>query len=221
MADALEQLPLFPLNTVIFPYAQIQLHVYEERYREMVRYCVEHDSAFGIVLTREGSDGDETYLVGTAVRIAAVKTLEDGNIDLRVQGQRRFRVRRLDEESQPFLVGYVEPIIELDLEDTPRAAALTFRLKECVEEYIRTELRHYDFRIQEVSLPTEPMALSFVVANLLRIQNLDKQRLLEQTDTVERMAEIVPIIQQQIIDAQTTGSFRASAKMLSEWVTPN
>ena len=94
MADALEQLPLLPLNTVIFPYAQTQLHVFEPRHQEMVRYCTENDTGFGVVLTREGSD---TYLVGTAVRIAATRTLDDGNIDLRVHGQRRFRVRRLDE----------------------------------------------------------------------------------------------------------------------------
>lgn len=223
MADALEELPLFPLNTVLFPYAQLQLHVFEARYREMIEYCVENDLAFGVVLVREGQDADpsDPYLVGTAVRIARVDTFADGKMDVRVQGQRRFRIRKLDLDSRPFLVGHVEPIIEMEIEDTPRVDALTYRLKECVEEYIRTELRHYDFKIQQINLPVEPTALSFVVANLLKIENLEKQRLLETTDTVERMADMVPLLEQQIIEVHTGGAYRVTPSMLAEFITPN
>jgi Lon protease-like protein len=218
MADGLEEMPLFPLNTVLFPYAQVHLHVFEPQHRELVRFCMENDVGFGVVLSREGSD---TYLVGTAVRIAAVKTLEDGNMDVRIQGQRRFRIRKLDEDTRPFPIGHVEPIVELEVEETPRVTALTFRLKECVEEYIRAELRHYDFRIQRINLPAEPTALSFVVANLLKIENLDKQRLLETTDTEERLAEIVPLMERQIVDVHMSGAYRVTANMLEEWITPN
>ncbi len=223
MADALEELPLFPLNTVLFPYAQLQLHVFEARYREMIEYCVENDLGFGVVLIREGEETGpaDPYLVGTAVRIAKVDTFDDGKMDVRVQGQRRFRIRKLDTDSRPFLVGFVEPVIEMEIDDTPRVDALTYRLKECVEEYIRTELRHYDFKIQQINLPVEPTALSFVVANLLKIENLEKQRLLETTDTVERMADMVPLLQQQIIEVHTTGAYRVTASMLAEFVTPN
>lgn len=223
MADALEELPLFPLNTVLFPYAQLQLHVFEARYREMIEYCVENDLGFGVVLIREGEETGpaDPYLVGTAVRIATVDTFDDGKMDVRVQGQRRFRIRKLDTDSRPFLVGFVEPVIEMEIDDTPRVDALTYRLKECVEEYIRTELRHYDFKIQQINLPVEPTALSFVVANLLKIENLEKQRLLETTDTVERMADMVPLLQQQIIEVHTTGAYRVTASMLAEFVTPN
>jgi Lon protease-like protein len=221
MAEALEELPLFPLNTVLFPYAQLQLHIFEPRYRELVDYCIENDTGFGVVLEREGAHPAEPYLVGTVVRISGVQPLDDGKLDVRVQGQRRFRIRKLDEDSKPFLVGHVEPIVELEVEDTPRTTALTFRLKECVEEYIRAELRHYDFRVQQINLPSEPTALSFVVANLLKIENLDKQRLLETTDTVERIAEIVPILEQQIVDAHTSDKYRVTAEMMSEWVSRN
>ena len=220
MADALEEMPLFPLNTVLFPYAQLQLHVFEPRYLELIEHCVENDTDFGVVLVREGGDS-EPYLVGTAVRIKRVDRLEGGKLDVRVQGQRRFRIRRLDEDSHAFMVGHVEPVVELEVDDTPRVDALTYRLKECVEEYIRTELRHYDFKIQQISLPVEPTALSFVVANLLKIENLEKQRLLETTDTVERLADMVPLLQQQIIEVHTGGAYRVTASMLSEWVSPN
>ncbi|MFQ3669585.1 MAG: LON peptidase substrate-binding domain-containing protein, partial [Fimbriimonadaceae bacterium] len=129
MPEDLEELPLFPLETVLFPYASIQLHVFEDRYREMVRECVEYDRPFGIVLLKTGSEiGDpnaEPYLVGTAVRIRHIHTYEDGRMDLHVQGERRFRIRRLD-ESRPYLTGLVEPVLERDTETSPRSDALVF-----------------------------------------------------------------------------------------------
>src|SRR5688500_15065586 len=99
MAQQLEEMPLFPLNTVLFPYASVQLHVFEERYREMVKDCLAYDMPFGIVLIRSGSEvggAAEPYLVGTAVRIIKVHTYDDGSMDVQVRGERRFRIRRLD-----------------------------------------------------------------------------------------------------------------------------
>ncbi|HXH60730.1 MAG TPA: LON peptidase substrate-binding domain-containing protein [Fimbriimonadaceae bacterium] len=220
MATPLEELALFPLDTVVFPYAQLQMRVLEPKYVDLVRYCVQHDKGFGIVLRKE-SEGDDPYLVGTEVRIDRTETLGEGEIEVRVRGQRRFRVRRLDYGSKPFLTGLVEQIVELEVEDTPRVDALTYRLRECVEEYIRVEFRHYDVNIQQVELPPDPTALSFIVANLLKLENIEKQRLLETTDTIERLSEIVPLLQRQIVDSRTTGPFRATPSMLTEWINPN
>ena len=117
MSEKLEELPLFPLETVLFPYAALQLHVFEERYRDMVRDCMSSDKPFGIVLIRSGDmtgGSAEPYMVGTAVRIVQVYTYEDGRLDIQVQGERRFRIRKID-ESKPYLVGWVEPVIELDV----------------------------------------------------------------------------------------------------------
>jgi len=67
MGGHLEPLPLFPLHTVLFPYAPLQLHVFESRYRELIQYCSEEDTGFGIVLIRQGAEvgGEaEPYMVG-------------------------------------------------------------------------------------------------------------------------------------------------------------
>ncbi|HVL39075.1 MAG TPA: LON peptidase substrate-binding domain-containing protein, partial [Fimbriimonadaceae bacterium] len=75
MPFELEEMPLFPLNTVLFPYATVQLHVFEDRYRDLVRNCIEFDRPFGIVLIRNGDEVGgqaEPYMVGTAVRIVQV-----------------------------------------------------------------------------------------------------------------------------------------------------
>src|SRR2546423_526537 len=132
MAHELEEMPLFPLHSVLFPYAPLQLHVFEDRYRQMVHRCVEYEQPFGIVLIRNGEEvGDpaETYMVGTAVRVVSIHHYDDGRMDVRVQGERRFRVRKMD-ENKPYLTGYVEPVFELEIEDSGKADELVRRARE-------------------------------------------------------------------------------------------
>ena len=107
MSKTLEEMPLFPLNAVVFPYGSLQLHIFEPRYREMIRSCIEFERPFGIVLIRNGEEvGEiaEPYMVGTAVRVTEAVELGDGRMDITVTGERRFRIRELD-ESRSYLVG--------------------------------------------------------------------------------------------------------------------
>lgn len=222
MAKELEELPLFPLNTVLFPYASVQLHVFEDRYREMVRNCLEFDRPFGIVLIRSGSEVSthiDPYMVGTAVRIVQVHTYDDGRMDIQVQGERRFRIRELD-ETHPYLVGRVEPVIEHEIEESDRASELLTRAREEFEVLIQRLFARQEFSVQVV-FPTDPVALSFTIANLLQMENLDKQRLLETTDTLERVEDLLPILETQILEARQPSYYRISGNDLKEWITPN
>jgi len=221
MAQQLEELPLFPLNTVLFPYAQVRLHVFEDRYREMVRTCLQDDRPFGIVLIRSGNEvgSADPYLVGTVVRIVQVDTYEDGRMDIQVQGERRFRIRELD-ESRPYLVGRVEPVVEHVMEDSMRAEELLTRAREEFEVLIQKLFARQEFAVQVV-FPTDPVALSFTIANLLPMENLEKQRLLETTDTLERVEDLLPILEQQSKDVRQTNLYRIGSDDLREWITPN
>jgi uncharacterized protein len=223
MGGRLEEMPLFLLNTVLFPYAQVQLHVFEDRYKEMIRHCSQYDQGFGVVLIKTGEEvgGEaEPYLVGTAVRIVSVHTYDDGRMDVRVQGERRFRIRRFD-ESRPYLVGQVEPVIEMEIETDDDADALVRRARDYVEAYIQGYFARYDVKVAKIKLPQDATALSFVVANFLQAENLVKQRLLETTDTLERLGDMLPILQQHILEARTPVTFRLNREMLAEWITPN
>lgn len=223
MAGTLEELPLFPLHTVLFPYAQLQLHVFEDRYREMVRSCVEFDRPFGIVLIREGSEVGglaSPYMVGTAVRILKVIPYDDGRMDIHVEGERRFRIREIDEESQPYLVGKVEPVMEIELEETPENRDLFGQAKEQFEQLIQKIFARQEFNVS-VKLPTDPVVLSFTIANMLHMENLAKQRLLETTDTLERVSTLMPILQMQNLEARQTNYYRIGSEDLREWITPN
>jgi len=222
MAQELEELPLFPLNTVLFPYASVQLHVFEDRYREMVRTCLEFDRPFGIVLIRAGSEVSrhvDPYMVGTAVRIVQVHTYDDGRMDIQVQGERRFRIRELD-ESHPYLIGKVEPVIEHAIEESDRAEELLTRAREEFEVLIQRLFARQEFSVQVV-FPTDPVALSFTIANLLQMENLDKQRLLEATDTLERVEDLLPILETQLLEAKQPSYYRIGGNDLREWITPN
>ncbi len=226
MAHELEELPLFPLNTVLFPYASLHLHIFEDRYREMIRMCLREDRPFGVVLIREGSEvGDaEPYMVGTACRIKEVRTYDDGRMDIAVQGERRFRIREMD-DSLPYLMGRVEPVIEHEIEESDRADELLRRARDEFEALIRRAIEREEVRVRVV-FPSDPVVLSFTIANLLQMENLQKQRLLETTDTLERMEDLIPVLEQQIYEAgllspSETGFHRLSGTDLQEWIHPN
>jgi uncharacterized protein len=224
MPNQLEELPLFPLNTVIFPYATLQLHIYEERYLEMVKLCMDYDRPFGIVLIRAGGEPgqpEDPYMVGTAVRIVKVlHTYDDGRLDIQVTGERRFRIRRLD-ESRPYLTGFVEPVVELEIEDTTRAEELVRRAREEFEILVQRLFARQEFSVQVV-FPSDPVALSFTIANLLPMENIDKQRLLETTDTEERFEDLLPVLENQILEARQAPPFyRISSEDMQEWISPN
>lgn len=226
MAHELEELPLFPLNTVLFPHASLHLHIFEDRYREMVRMCLREDRPFGVVLIREGSETGfaDPYLVGTACRIKEVRTYDDGRMDIAVQGERRFRIRELD-DSRSYLIGRVEPVIEHEIDETDRAEALLARARDEFEALIRRAIERDEVSVRVV-FPTDPVVLSFTIANLLQMENLKKQRLLETTDTLERMEDLLPVLENQIYEAglltpRETNYYQVTGEDLREWIHPN
>ncbi len=231
MGADLEEIPLFPLNTVLFPYAEIVVHVFEDRYREMMRHCLKFDTGFGICLIRSGDEvGDvpDPYMVGTYARIVSAQTYDDGRIDVKVRGERRFRIRRLD-DSRPYLVGYVEPVVEAEVEDSPRSDALALKTRECLQEYIESSFKRLDYHVAKVQLPQDATALSFLAATFLNMENIRKQHLLETTDTVDRIAELLPVLEEhmiqaqelQIIEAELPSTIRLTSQDFDELISNN
>jgi len=98
------RIPVFPLNLVLFPGAALPLHIFEERYREMVGECLAEDKSFGVVR----ANGEEMSIVGCTARIArVVRRYDDGRMDILCEGVRRFEIEALD-ESRAFLQADVE-----------------------------------------------------------------------------------------------------------------
>jgi Lon protease-like protein len=110
------ELPLFPLNSVLCPGIALPLHIFEDRYRALVRHCIDTSSPFGIVLIREGREvgtGAISFTdIGTIAEIRDAGKYEDGRYDLLVVGTRRFEIRRVLSGRRPYLLAEVDVLEE-------------------------------------------------------------------------------------------------------------
>ncbi|MEO5939574.1 MAG: LON peptidase substrate-binding domain-containing protein [Candidatus Limnocylindrales bacterium] len=111
------ELPLFPLNTVLCPGIALPLHIFEDRYRAMVRHCLDTMSPFGVVLIRQGIEtgtGTISFTgIGTVAEIRDAGTFDDGRYELLVVGTRRFEIRRVLGGRRPYLVAEVDLLDEV------------------------------------------------------------------------------------------------------------
>ena len=91
----LNTLPLCPLNLVLFPGMDLPLHIFEERYKDMIRECINNDSPFGVVLIKEGlevGEPAEPERIGTSTRILRSEVLDQGRLNIMTKGDRRFEI---------------------------------------------------------------------------------------------------------------------------------
>ena len=107
------ELPLFPLNTVLFPGMPLQLHIFEERYRMMMQRVLTTNQTFGVNLIRNGTEANgplaEPYPIGCTARVVSVEPLDDGRMNMTVVGDERYRIVRLG-SAQPYLTAFVESL---------------------------------------------------------------------------------------------------------------
>jgi uncharacterized protein len=176
------QLRLFPLNTVLFPGAVLNLHVFEERYRTMIAECLDAHEAFGVVLIRDGAEaGDPDVMphdIGTTAEISEVTPLPAGRYYISTTGKRRFRIERIVSRD-PYLLAQVEFIDDEEVEDDDeRACELTHRVLGEFREYVRL-LVAFSGSAHEVDVPHDPVDASYVVGDALQVADNLKQRLLE------------------------------------------
>lgn len=224
MLDQLEELPLFPLNAVLLPHARMPIHVFEPQYIELIRNCLRNETGFGICLIKSGSEVGGTpdpHLVGTACRILSVQTHSDKTMDIVIEGRRRFRIRRIDEETFPYLIGHVEDVTEEEVEEDNRLSALAIRVRELMTTLIEQALQHANMQVATVKLPEDPVALSFVVAEFLNLEPQQQQFFIELTDTAERLAELIPIIENHLADQEKPLYSKLSPEEMAEWINLN
>jgi Lon protease-like protein len=111
------ELPLFPLHTVLCPGIALPLHVFEERYRELVRDCLDAGRPFGVVLIRQGREvggGSVSFAaIGTMAEIRQAGRHPDGRFDLLVVGTHRFGIRSVASGLRPYLVAEVDELEEV------------------------------------------------------------------------------------------------------------
>ncbi len=192
------ELPLFPLNTVLFPGTVMPLHVFEPRYRQMIADCQREHKPFGIVLVKPESEHlhEITYSVGTIAEIRNLDRLEDGRYTLMAVGSQRFRILRQHCE-KPYLSGIVETIEDVaeprvELQAAMRQGSSLFH------EYLDVLLESADEDDVHTTLPDDPEELSHFIAYFLEIQNEQRQHFLELTSTLQRLQGEIAILRREV-----------------------
>jgi Lon protease-like protein len=187
------ELPLFPLNLVLFPGMPLPLHIFEERYKKMIGDCLDSRSPFGVVLIREGQEvggGAIPFRMGTSARILQVERMEDGRMNLITQGERRFQVVEMTQQ-MPHLVSQVEFMEESAGNIEPGMLA------EIGEAY-STYLGHLSSLAGGWSAggdsPTDPSELSYRVASSLDLPTNLRQTLLEAPTAGQRLERLLPLL---------------------------
>jgi Lon protease-like protein len=188
----LDEIPLFPLRTVLFPGGVLPLRIFETRYIDMVRRCMRNGCGFGVVLIDSGAEA------GTATRIHGVGTLaeivdfsrhDDGLLGIVAVGRRRFRNSDARREADGLNVGHVawieqEPERSLPDDCSMLAALLREALPQLGELFDHLEPRYDD-----------AAWVGGRLAEILPLSLDDKQRCLELQDPIQRLEYLRPLLQ--------------------------
>lgn len=195
------ELPLFPLNTVLFPGMPVSLHIFEPRYRLMIEQCIQNDQPFGIVLIREGVEAlgslANPHPVGCSARISQVERLENGHMNIVAVGLERFRIHELD-RSKSYLVGIVEslPLARPDMLTLDRASD---RLRPWVRRYLSVlSMVTEEAGTESPPLPDDPTALAYLAASLVQIPADQKQVLLATDQAAKLLTDIRTIYRREV-----------------------
>jgi ATP-dependent Lon protease len=185
----MSELGLFPLGIVLLPTEHLPLHIFEERYKELIEECLETEGEFGLVY----ADDDGIRDVGTRARVVQVLTrFEDGRLNILVEGGERFRLDELT-EGRSFHTAEVSPIEDED--DPPDDASVgeALRLFALLREVTESEVD-----APESGLPQ----LSFVLAGKVELPSEIKLELLREVSERRRIDRVQDLLENAALTAQ-------------------
>ena len=188
-------LPLFPLNTLVFPGGRLPLRIFEQRYLDMVKQAIADNSPFGICAIREGSEVGAPatpYEIGTRVIVTDWDMPQTGILHIDTQAQERFVIRSTHSEPNGLLIGTVEPVSVEVIAPIPDDLQLAAEiLRHIVKEYGDAHFpapHHFD----------DAVWVGYRLSEVLPLKLSIKQNLLEMNDSVERLRILSEILKKQI-----------------------
>jgi uncharacterized protein len=185
------EIPLFPLNIVLFPDGPLPLRIFETRYYDMVRRCMREGRGFGVVLIREGAEvgleQTDIYDVGTMADITDFHQLSDGLLGLSCVGRQRFRIQERSRQADGLNLGEVQWMsVQPTLPVPPRHARLA-KLLSTVLPQLGEVYANIDMRLDDAAW------VGHRLAEILPIPLADKQAYLEIDDPVERLDRLASV----------------------------
>jgi Lon protease-like protein len=208
------KIPLFPLpGLVLFPHIILPLHIFEDRYKEMINSCIDNHDAFGLILLREGAQ-EETeqtiHRVGTTAKVVEVERLDGGRLNILCQGEARFRLSRFTQKA-PYWKGSVE-LFNDEITAVERLVPLREQLATLYRQAFELGVRLGAVTPGELRLPDSPTDLSFMVSYILDIEPEQKQKLLELNSTERRLRELLVHVEGAIIKFQQQLAYKNVVK---------
>ena len=183
------EIPLFPLNVVLFPGMPLPLHIFEDRYKTMIADCIRENRPFGVVMIEEDSaafgEPAKPVVIGCTAEIAQVQPLDEGRMFIMTVGRERFRIVRL-EYDKPYLVGTVAPA-PLDVDDEEVTAEEAESLEPLVLAYLHKLARFGHIELDADQIPSDPEGLIYLAATLIQLPTEEKQVFL----AIDRASELV------------------------------
>lgn len=195
---------MFPLGTVLFPSAVLPLHIFEPRYRDLVRYCLDHEREFGVVLIERGSEvggGDTRATIGTCAKIVEAEEFDDGRWGLITVGDRRIRINEWTTE-EPFPTADCEEWpddAEGDLTDLFRSVVGDLRQLLALEAEMGRSAAP-----ATVELVQDPVLGSYQIAAVSPLGAMDRQTLLAAPSVQDRlhMLQVLMAEESEVLKAQ-------------------
>jgi Lon protease-like protein len=186
------QIPLFPLNTVLFPGGPLPLRIFEARYMDMVSNCLKTESGFGVCLIRDGKEVGEaasTYGMGTIARIVDWHTRHDGLLGISAIGEQRFRIASVKVMSNKLSMARVEVLPDQTIVELPdQYLALVDMLRRLVD--------HAGHQYAEIETHFADAGwVSYRLAEMLPLRLDLKQHLLEMEDPIDRLEWLFQMLQ--------------------------
>ena len=187
-----DRLPLFPLGTVLFPGMLLPLHIFEDRYKQLMRDLLDgpEPRRFGVIAIKKGRETgvegvSSLYEIGCAATVRETEQNADGGFEVVTVGARRFRLGSLD-ESRPYLQGEVE-FLEEDAGDSAAAGRAAQLVAQAFQAYLDVLTARGLAQVSVPELPEEPVLLSYLVAASMIIDLPDRQALLAEPDSISRL----------------------------------
>jgi hypothetical protein len=187
---------MFPLGTVLVPYAHLPLHIFEPRYRALTEACLAGDREFGVVLIERGSEvggGDVRFEVGTVARIVQAVELPDGRWLLDAVGTERIRVLRWLPDD-PYPQAEVEALAEGPA--GPEAAELREQVERLLRQVLALQVElGYPAPSATLDLDPDPAVAAYQAAILSPTGPMDSQRVLEEPGPAERLRRVLELLE--------------------------
>ena len=195
----LVEVPLFPLNLVLFPGMRLPLHIFEERYKTMISNCIERETPFGVLLIKEGVEAGglaEPFRIGTTARITQNTPLEGGRFNILTIGENRFELVEIVSNT-PFMVGNIRFLAE---EQGEVSEHLLIEIREEYSTFLKQLATVAGGWNRIVDVPTDSSTLArdviATMASSIELSTSLRQEILEDPIVKSRLDRLLPLLKQ-------------------------